>query len=71
MLVQSINCHGPLVLSMVKELNWAWVAIVIDEPPSSLNCFHSLEDLPIEIYLIRGNNKVRPSKPRFRLRSHH
>jgi hypothetical protein len=45
----SVDGQVTIILSEVKELNWARVAVVVHIPPVTLNCLHSLEDLSVEV----------------------
>ncbi len=41
--------------SEVVELDRAWVAVVVNIPPTSLNCLHSLVWFSIKINFLTGN----------------
>jgi hypothetical protein len=46
-----INGQVSRVLAMVEELNGTWVAVVVNESPSSLNTLHALVDFSVKVHL--------------------
>jgi hypothetical protein len=59
----AIESEISCVLAIVKELNGAWVAVVVDIPPASLHGFHALEYLPAKVNLFGLADKVSASEP--------
>lgn len=46
---RSVYGQVSVVLALIEELDGAWVAVVIDVPPASLDSLHTLEDLSMKV----------------------
>jgi hypothetical protein len=66
-----LNSEVCSITAVVEELNRAWVAVVVNEPPSSLYGLHSLVGFTVQVNFFTGHNQVCSLETALRLRSDH